>query len=55
MYEDKAKMWLKRDKEETADDHAGNQKKGSLDYDDDNQVADDAKSGSHGNKDNDSR
>lgn len=55
LYEDKAKLWLKRDKEETADDHGGNQKKGSLDYDDDNQVGDDAKSGSHGNKDNDSR
>lgn len=46
-------MWLKRDKEETVDDHGG--KKGSLDYEEDNQVGDDAKSGSHGNKDNDSR
>lgn len=47
-------MWLKRDKDEGQGGGEGNKK--SVDYEDDNQMTnDDAKSGSQGNKDNDSR
>lgn len=56
LYEDKAKMWLKREKDDQGGDTNNNNKK-SVDYEDDNQVPSDAdaKSGSQGNKDNDSR
>lgn len=53
LYEDKAKMWLKRDKEDAAD--QGGNKKGSLDYDDDNQVGNDNEAKSGNNKDSESR
>lgn len=58
LYEDKAKMWLKREKDDQGGDtNNNNNNKKSVDYEDDNQVPSDAdaKSGSQGNKDNDSR
>lgn len=48
LYEDKAKMWLKREKDEQADSN-----KKSVDYEDDNQVPNDndARSGSQDKQD----
>lgn len=56
LYEDKAKMWLKRDKGD--DPPAGGDAKKSLDYEDDNQVPDGSQGGGGGggkDKDADSR
>lgn len=56
LYEDKAKMWLKREKDDQGGAAGGEGNKKVMDYEDDNQVPnDDAKSGSQGNKDNESR